>query len=130
MDGVRTKFAEGKQLPLTIFWDNEPVGSIGLMVTREHSIGEIGYWLDKAYTGRGIMTRACNYVIRQAFEEWLLNRVEIWCGVENTPSRAIPERLGFTREGTLRQAYWVNGAPMDVVVYAKLKDEWEQEARP
>lgn len=130
IDATRAEFAEGKALPLIICYDDAPVGSVGLHIRQAHSRGEIGYWLDQAHTGRGIMTRACAYVIQQAFEEYQLNRVEIRAAVHNTRSRAIPERFGFVQEGVLRQMFWVNDEPQDIVIYGKLRAEWEQEARP
>jgi ribosomal-protein-serine acetyltransferase len=52
-----------------------------------------------------------------------LHRVEIRCGVGNTRSRKIPERLGFAFEGTLREAIWVNGRFHDLAVYGLLETE-------
>jgi ribosomal-protein-serine acetyltransferase len=65
---------------------------------------EIGYWLDSAHQGKGIMTRACRALIEYAFRDLKLNPVEIRCAVNNTPSCAIPERRRFTREEVIRQA--------------------------
>ena len=84
----------------------------------------LGYWLAKEASGRGIMTTACRAYTRHAFETWHLNRVEIRCAVGNTKSRAIPERLGFRAEGTLRQAEWLYDHFLDMVVYAALGGEW------
>lgn len=89
---------------------------------------EIGYWLDKDMNGRGIMTRAVKQLMSLAFEVWGANRVEIQAAVENKKSRAIPERLGFNQDGVLRQREIVRtGEIQDVVMYSKLKSEWEKE---
>jgi ribosomal-protein-serine acetyltransferase len=69
----------------------------------------IGYWLDQAYQGRGIATAAVRVLVDHALTIWRLNRVEIRAATENGPSRAIPERLGFREEGTLRRAQLVKG---------------------
>jgi len=84
----------------------------------------LGYWLDEQHQGRGLITAACRVMIGYLFEELKLNRVEIRCAVENTRSQAIPERLGFRREGVLRQASWCNDRFLDLVVYSILAGEW------
>jgi len=63
------------------------------------------------------------------FEELGLHRVEIRCGTGNTRSCAIPERLGFTREGLLREAEWVNDRWLDLLVWGMLEVEWRAAAR-
>ena len=52
-------------------------------------------------------------------------RVEIRAAQENARSRAIPERLGFTQEGTLRQVERVGDRYLDNVVYAMLAEDWK-----
>jgi ribosomal-protein-serine acetyltransferase len=84
----------------------------------------IGYWLGASFQGKGIVTQACRACIDYAFRELKLNRVEIRCAPGNTRSCAIPERLGFTREGVIRQAQWVNDRFLDNVVYGILASEW------
>ena len=86
---------------------------------------EIGYWLDRAMNGRGIMTRAVEKLTGLAFDVWGANRVEIQAAVDNKKSRAIPERLGFNQDGILRQREIVRpGVIYDIVMYSKLKSEW------
>ena len=83
----------------------------------------IGYWLDKDYTGHGIMTRAVRLLVEYAFEALDLHRIEIHVATENHRSRRIPERLGFTMEGVLRQVQRMRGAYYDHALYALLRDE-------
>jgi len=85
---------------------------------------EFGYWLGESFQGHGLMTSACQALVTHAFEELSLNRVEIFCASGNTKSRAIPERLGFTQEGVLRQAEWLHDRFVDQVVYGMLASEW------
>jgi ribosomal-protein-serine acetyltransferase len=89
-----------------------------------HRCASIGYWLGEAYRGRGTMTRAARVLVDHAVSEWELNRVEIRAAVGNARSRAIPERLGFREEGTLRQAERVGETYLDSVVYSMLSSEW------
>jgi ribosomal-protein-serine acetyltransferase len=63
------------------------------------------------------------------FEELGLHRVEIRCGTGNTRSCAIPERLGFTREGLLREAEWVNDRWLDLAVWGMTAEQWRAAAQ-
>jgi ribosomal-protein-serine acetyltransferase len=83
----------------------------------------IGYWLDKDYTGHGIMSRAVRLLVEYAFEALDLHRIEIHVATENHRSRRIPERLGFTMEGVLRQVQRMRGAYYDHALYTLLRDE-------
>lgn len=84
----------------------------------------LGYWLGEAYQGQGLVTKACGSLINQAFGKLDLNRLEIQCDRENVRSRKVAERLGFTLEGILRQAWWSQGRFVDEAVYGLLKSEW------
>ena len=70
------------------------------------------------------MTEACRIYTCHAFATWNLNRVEIRCAVENRRSRAIPERLGFQSEGTIREAEWLYDHFVDHVIYGMLASDW------
>jgi ribosomal-protein-serine acetyltransferase len=85
---------------------------------------ELGYWIGHAYQGKGIMTDACRVVLEYLFRELRLNRVEIACATGNARSAAIPRRLGFTLEGTRREAELVNGKFYDLLLFSMLKKEW------
>ena len=84
----------------------------------------IGYWLDAAHQGQGIITRSCRSLLAYLFEDAGLHRVVIQCGTGNEKSGAIPRRLGFTREGVSRDAQWVNDRWIDLVVWSMLNCEW------
>lgn len=107
-----------------IWMGQELVGSVGLRLEPLHSSGEIGYWLDSGVVGRGLVTRACRLFIDYGFRELGLHRISITAAATNLRSRAVPERLGFTQEGVLRQAEWVGGEYKDMVVYGLLEHEW------
>jgi ribosomal-protein-serine acetyltransferase len=76
------------------------------------------------------MTKSCRALVEHAFRELRLNRVEIFCAVDNRRSRAIAERLGFTLEGTHRQAEWVHDHFKDLVAYSMLAREWKALGKP
>ncbi len=101
------------------------VGVIGYpAIDWGNRLTRIGYWLDEGHQGKGTMTTAVRTLVDHALSVWRLNRVEIRAAVENRRSRAIPERLGFLREGTLWQAELVDGRYLDSVVYSMLAEDW------
>ena len=87
----------------------------------------IGYWLAREAEGKGLMTRCCRVLIDYLFDELNLNRIQINCNVENTKSRAIPERLGFKLEGIHRQVEFFDNRFGDWAIYAMLKEDWRKD---
>jgi ribosomal-protein-serine acetyltransferase len=85
---------------------------------------ELGYWLGRNFQGKGIVTDACRAAITHMFRELDLNRVEIHCATGNVKSCAIPRRLGFTLDGTLREGQLVGGRYSDLHVFGMLKRDW------
>jgi ribosomal-protein-serine acetyltransferase len=84
----------------------------------------IGYWLAQEAEGHGLMTAAVTALLRHGFRTLQLNRIEIRAGLRNRRSRAIPKRLGFRHEGTLRQAERLADRFVDHAVYGLLKEDW------
>lgn len=125
------RFAEDRSPYCGIWHDGKLVGTIDLMGISSHSrCGEIGYWLDEAYQGRGLITNACRVLVSHAFSMLGANRIEIRAEPANTRSRAVAERLGFCEEGTLRQVVNMGNHFVDRVVYAMLREEWDGEDAP
>ena len=87
---------------------------------------EIGYWLDLAHQGRGIVTRSTARLTDYAFNEQDCNRVVLHCALGNVKSRAVAERLGFVQEEILREAEWLNDHYVDLVAYSMLKSQWRK----
>jgi ribosomal-protein-serine acetyltransferase len=121
----RARRAEKDRDGLGIFVDGRYAGGIGIRVDVLDRHAEIGYWIGSAWEGRGLVTRACEALLRHAFGELGMHRVSILVAPANTRSRAVPERLGFTEEALLRQAGRTDGQGfVDIVVYGLLEDEW------
>ena len=119
------KFAAGQRLSAGIWHHGKMAGGIALNeIDRTNRLAAIGYWVSEELQGRGLVTRACCALVCYAFNELKLNRVEILVAPGNTRSHAIPQRLGFTQEGTLRQISWHDDRFMDLVIYSMLADEW------
>ena len=119
------QFAGNNGFQTAIVYQGEVAGIIGYnQIDWANRTVEIGYWLDANHQGRGIITRSCRFLVDYAFTELDLNRVVIRCAAGNQKSCAVPERLGFKKEGTLRQAEWLYDHFVDLVVYGMLKEEW------
>ena len=116
----------GENLGYGIFRQGRLIGSIGFThFDLKSRKTEIGYWIDKAEEGKGIVSAACGLLIEYAFGQLGLNRIEIRCSTFNVRSAAIPERLGFKKEGVLRQSEFRNGRLHDFSVYGLLAAEWQ-----
>ena len=85
---------------------------------------EIGYDLDPAYWGKGIMTEALTEIINYSIEKMDLNRIQAIIDSYNLRSMRLVERLGFKKEGVFRQRSYFNGEFHDDVCFALLKKDW------
>jgi ribosomal-protein-serine acetyltransferase len=118
---TRSQASENHGFQASIVHDGSIVGMAGYPgVDWDNRSTRIGYWLDEAHQGRGIVTAAVRLLVDHALTVWQLNRVEVHVATENWRSRAIPDRLGFREEGTLRRAQLVDGRFLDCVVYSTL----------
>lgn len=117
--------AEGKGTHHCIFYEGRVAGVAGFHPIRWGSrTGELGYWLGREFTGRGLVTGACSILLGIAFNELDLNRMEIRCAAGNTRSIAVAKRLGMIYEGTLREAERLGGGYVDHVIHSMLKREF------
>lgn len=115
-------------LSLVILFNNEIVGIAGFnTINPSNKIGTIGYWLSEGAQGHGIMTKTVKALLQYAFETLKLHKVEIRVAEANHKSRAIPERLGFMQEGTIRAAEWLYDHYVDHIIYGLLVNEWQQQ---
>ena len=85
---------------------------------------EIGYALDAGAWGRGYMHEALCALLEHGFGEQKLNRVEADIDPRNTASARSLERLGFAREGLLRERWIVDGEVSDTALYGLLARDW------
>ena len=122
----RKDLVENGSRGFVIRYDGRIVGWVVLIV-RDASTqkAEIGYWMDEAAGGKGIMTRAARAVTDYAFGQPGMNRLIIRCGPGNTKSCGVAERLGFTYEGLLRQEVKLHFGYDDVKLYAMLAQDWD-----
>ena len=124
---TRKQHEERNGFTCGIRFQGQLVGVVGLhAIDWANRKTSIGYWLTRYHQGRGIVTRACRALLPHLFGELGMNCVEIGCAPGNAKSAAIPERLGFTREGLLRQREWLYDHFVDHAVYSLLAAEWRQ----
>lgn len=84
----------------------------------------IGYYIGIDHQGKGLATAAVRAVLRHCFDRLEFNRIEIKCATGNVASQRVAQRLGFVREGLLRQAEWLHGRFVDHYVYGLLREEF------
>ena len=107
--------------------DNELIGTCGYYDWNKTVCrAEIGYDLDPAYWGQGVMTEALHAVLRYGFEKMGLNRIQAIIDSNNTQSIKLVYRLGFKKEGVLRQRSYFNGQFRDDACFSLLREEWEK----
>jgi RimJ/RimL family protein N-acetyltransferase len=90
-----------------------------------NSIGEIGWTLHPAYSGRGHMTEAAQAILDIAFSGIGVHRVFARLDPDNHASAALCRRLGMREEGYFKQDVWFKGEWRDTSIFAILAPEWE-----
>jgi ribosomal-protein-serine acetyltransferase len=102
------------------------IGRIGLYeIDAQNRCASIGYWLDKEYEGRGIITESCKLLIDYAYTSLPVNRIEIRCATNNLRSKNIPIKLGFKLDGILRSGEFIHHSFHDLYNFSMLKNEWK-----
>ena len=121
------QFESNRGFQAGIWYRGTLVGVIGYHpIDWQNRQVEIGYWLGAGAQGHGVMTRACGALVDYAIYDLGLNRVQIRCATGNTRSCAVPQRLGFIREGVQLQAEWLYDHFVDLEVYRMLDREWRR----
>jgi RimJ/RimL family protein N-acetyltransferase len=130
--GFRGRFDLGQDFVYGIFSadESEAVGGSGLHTRRGEGVFEIGYWIRASRVGEGLCTEATAALTRVGFELGEVERIEIRVDPANDASLAIPRKLGFAEEGTMRGVFHgPDGSPRasDAVVFALLRGEFQRE---
>ena len=106
---------------------NKLIGTVTLFnLSRSNGRAEIGYAMGSAYWGQGYMNEALKALIVHAFDVLDFRRLEADVDPRNAASIRTLERLGFQREGFLRERWHVGGELQDAFFYGLLKREWQQ----
>ena len=84
----------------------------------------VGYWVDEKYAGQGLTPEACVIVMRFAFEELGLHRVQVAIIPRNRASRAVMRKLAIREEGVATRYLEINGVWEDHMRHAITAEEW------
>jgi len=104
--------------------DGRIIGTCGFNAWAvDHRWAELAYELARAHWGKGIMSQALKVIISWAFRETIVERIHAYVRVDNIRSGKLLERLGFEREGRLRNYRICRGQPYDFHVYGLLRSE-------
>ena len=122
----RGNFDLGQDFAYGIFNPDESklLGSTGLHTRLGESELEIGYWIHKDHIKQGLVTESTAALIKVAFEIIGVHRLEIHCDPRNLASAAVPRRLGFTHEGTLRAKIRFLDSWKDLMIWGLLESEY------
>lgn len=103
------------------------VGNVSIWhLSRTYRSGEIGYWIRTEDTGLGIATEVARSAIEIGFEELGLHRLILRIALGNTPSERVARKLGFVREGVLREEIRVGNRWMDHSLWGLLDHEFRR----
>ena len=116
-------------------WDEKPrfaiefkgvvVGSVKLTIEKPLSIASLRYSIARPCWNLGLMTETVTAVVGWGFDEFGLQKVYSRMDVENVGSWRVMEKVGMTREGTLRSHGVNRGVRHDYHYYGILRSEWE-----
>lgn len=106
-----------------IFSEDELVGVLSFnRIEPLNKTAEIGYWLDESHKGQGIISQALQVFIHHYAKRGEIRRFVIKCRVANSQSNQVALRNGFTLEGCMKQAEFLNDTYDDVNIYARIID--------
>jgi ribosomal-protein-alanine N-acetyltransferase len=121
----------GTRLAVDRVCDGAFIGWCGLSRWNpDYRSASLGYCFDEAAWGHGYATEAARALLRWAFDTLDLNRVQAETDTRNVASARVLEKLGFVREGTLREDCVVNGEVSDSWVYGLIRRGWRPSSEP
>jgi ribosomal-protein-alanine N-acetyltransferase len=116
----------------SVYWgialavNDQLIGTCGFNFwNAQHGRAELSYDLDSAYWRQGVMSAALKTILRFGFKKMGLQRVQALVVPHNTPSIGLLQKLGFKREGTMREYKIINHRHEDAVIYALLRSYYD-----
>ena len=130
IDGTKRWFekvnGDSNRIDCTILYNEMPVGVIGLLdIDQVNKKAE--YYIcigEQDYKGKGIARKASELLIKYAFEKAGINKIYLYTEEENKPAQKLFERLGFRKEGLIRDDLIYCGRVVNRYVYGLLKEEY------
>jgi len=120
---IKKRKKGGLEYDHAILYDKKLVGNIGIKIDYHRSyVGEINYFVEEKFWGKGIATEAVYLMEEIAFQRLKLNRIEILMSPENIASEKVAIKAGYKKEGVMSGAVKDSkGEFFDVLLYAKTK---------
>jgi RimJ/RimL family protein N-acetyltransferase len=112
------------EAPFPLMKAETAVGDVAVRLHENLMQAEIGFTLATPYQSKGFAAEAVGAVLDRLFRVQGLHKVTGECDARNVRSAALMERLGFTREGHLRQQTFIKGEWTDDLIYGLLAAEW------
>ena len=105
--------------------DKNLVGAVTLDNIRRgpSQVGTLGYWIGQPYARQGFMREAVGVVVKHAFQNFDISRIEAACLPENQPSRGLLEGCGFKYEGVAQSYLQIGGRWRTHVPYAFIRHD-------
>jgi RimJ/RimL family protein N-acetyltransferase len=123
-----TDSPENMTLAVTWAGDDRALGTVSIM-PRKPGVFEIGYIFARAAWGQGVAHESVACVIDHIFASMRARRIYADTDPDNSGSIALLERLGFVREGYLREEWETHIGVRDTALYGLLKREWNTAER-
>lgn len=130
---VRVRFAKWLLQEEYCFgvWDNDSAKLIGFIrlfrIDWHIPKAEVGFFIDRDFSSKGIMTEVLSVIIRFAFKQLKLEKISLRTAMDNYASQRLARKCGFRREGDLRADFKkTSGEIIDVMVLGLTKAEWEK----
>jgi ribosomal-protein-alanine N-acetyltransferase len=120
------RHADGTTSPYVVVADGRLVGRVTVndIVRGAFQSAHLGYWVDREHNGRGVATAAVAAVVRIAFRDLGLHRLQADTLVHNTASQRVLARNGFTRIGLAPRYLRIAGRWQDHVLHQLLEEDW------
>lgn len=124
LESAVMRASQGEALEWHVFSGGALCGAVRVKnIDADDRKAEIGYFIGGEFAGKGIVSNAVRAVLAYCFASLQLNRIELRCAATNDRSIRLAERLGFRREGLLRQGECLHGVFVDQLVYGLLRGE-------
>jgi ribosomal-protein-alanine N-acetyltransferase len=122
---MRREARQGLALPWVVTYGDEFAGqlTVGSITWGSSRTGTVGYWIDEAFAGHGIIPTALAMAVDHCFRVVGLHRLEASIRPENAASRRVVEKLGFREEGIRVRQLHINGQWRDHISYAITAEE-------
>ncbi|MDI1324195.1 MAG: GNAT family protein [Algoriphagus sp.] len=123
----RFKRKTGIRWGIALKGEESIIGTIGFNNFQKNHSGNLGFDLQFEYWNKGLISEALKEIIKYGFQQLEINRMEADVQLGNIGSEKVLEKLGFRKEGILRDWMYWNGNHYDMTMFSLLKRDFEFE---